>query len=409
MLQSRRTLAHKERPSNHEVCKSCPTLHLRTRDWEKKVSFFCTDVTVQRYVNICNTENRVFHKNIISSSNIVTFVGQLFLVGNSIDPRSYSGMENSIYVLAYYSFTSIEDPHAEVAKHKEFFATRDVRSRIYISHEGINGQMSASPESAEDYMAWLKSDSRFADVEFKIHHYHEHVFPRCSVKYRSQIVALDAKVDAKEGGEHVPPSQWRQMLQEKDEDTLLLDVRNDYEWALGHFEGAELPTLETFREFPDYARELKQTRDPKKTKVMMYCTGGIRCELYSALMKKEGFEKVYQLQGGIIKYGLEEGSDGWLGKLFVFDDRLSVPISEKEEAPAIGKCYHCGEPSETYYNCANMDCNELFLSCPSCADLHKGCCCAGCLDSPRLRPYEKGERPKPFRRWYQYLSSKQTQ
>ena len=311
-------------------------------------------------------------------------------------------MKNDIYILAYYLFTPIEDPDAEVIKHKDFLNSRDVKARIYISHEGINGQMSASQEAAEDYMGWLKNDSRFAQVEFKIHYYHEHVFPRCTVKKRRQIVALDAIVDPKEGGERVTAARWKEMIQERDEDTLILDVRNDYEWALGHFEGAELPQLENFREFPEYARLLKETKDIKKTKVMMYCTGGIRCELYSALLKREGFENVYQLQGGIIKYGQEEGAKGWLGKLFVFDDRLSVPISDEQEAPVIGKCLHCGAESESYYNCADMDCNELFLSCPTCAEKFKGCCCEECSCSERLRPYEKGERPKPFKRWYHY-------
>ncbi len=306
------------------------------------------------------------------------------------------------YVLAYYSFTPIADPAAEVLRHKEFFATRDVRSRIYISRQGINGQMSASLSAAEEYMGWLKSDERFARVDFKIHVYDEHVFPRCTVKVREQLVALDREPDLALTGEHVAPKRWREMLEEKDEDTILLDVRNDYEWRLGHFEDAELPALETFREFPSYAKRLKEERDPKKTKVMMYCTGGIRCELYSALLKEEGFEQVYQLDGGVIKYGLQEGSKQWVGQLFVFDDRLSVPISEKEEAPSIGKCSHCGAASETYYNCADMDCNELFLACPSCAETFQGCCCAECQTSPRLRPFEKGKKPKPFGRWYRY-------
>jgi UPF0176 protein len=153
-----------------------------------------------------------------------------------------------------------------------------------------------------------------------------------------------------------------------------------------------------FRKFPEYAKELKETKDPKTTKVMMYCTGGIRCELYSALLKKEGFENVYQLQGGVIKYGLEQGAEGWLGKLFVFDDRLSVPISDKEEAPIIAVCGHCSAKVETYYNCANMDCNEFFLSCPTCAEIFQGCCCKECQTAPRLRPFERGVRPKPFRR-----------
>lgn len=310
------------------------------------------------------------------------------------------------FVLAYYFFTPVADPVAEVARHKDFFAERDVRSRIYISSQGINGQMSASVEAAEEYMAWLKSDERFARIQFKIHTYDEHVFPRCTVKVREQLVALDREPDLALTGEHVDPKRWREMLEEKDDDTVLLDVRNDYEWQVGHFDGAELPKLETFREFPTYAKRLKEQRDPKKTKVMMYCTGGIRCELYSALLKEEGFEHVYQLNGGVIQYGLEEGSKEWLGKLYVFDDRMAVPISEKEEAPPIGRCLHCGTVSEVYYNCANMDCNELFLSCPTCAEALRGCCCTECQDTPRIRPFEKGARPKPFGRWYRYQEKK---
>jgi UPF0176 protein len=303
------------------------------------------------------------------------------------------------YVLAYYYFTHIEEPDLEVARHKEFFSSRDAHARTYISHQGINGQMSASPQAAEEYMEWLKSDPRFAGVEFKIHYYHEHVFPRCTIKKRKQLVALDVEVDPKEGGEHVPPAQWHEMLQNRDEDTILIDVRNDYEWKLGRFEGSELPELDTFREFPQYAKSLKEQRDPAKTKVMMCCTGGIRCELYSALLKKEGFEHVYQLDGGIINYGLKEGSKGWLGKLFVFDDRLAVPINEEQPAPAIATCHYCGVTAEHYYNCANMDCNELFLCCPSCADKMSGCCCSECIEAPRTRPFEKRERPKPFGKW----------
>ena len=121
------------------------------------------------------------------------------------------------------------------------------------------------------------------------------------------------------------------MLEKKDENTLLLDVRNDYESAIGHFEGAERPPIKTFREFPDYAEALAKQKNPQKTKVMMYCTGGIRCEVYSALLKEKGFEEVYQLHGGVINYGHKMGNKHWKGKLFVFDDRLSVPISEDEQ------------------------------------------------------------------------------
>lgn len=302
-------------------------------------------------------------------------------------------------MLAYYFFTPIEDPALEVFKHKEVFLNRDIQGRIYISKEGINGQMSASPEAAAEYMEWMKSDPRFQGIEFKIHTWHEHCFPRMTVKTRPQLVALDKEVDMTKKGVHLSPEEWKKMLENKDEDTILIDVRNDYEWDIGHFEGAELPNLEKFRHFPEYARELKAERDPSKTKVMMYCTGGIRCELYSALMKEEGFNEVYQLQGGIIKYGLESGSKHWKGKLFVFDDRLSVPIAEDQPAEVISKCIHCDATTDLYFNCANMDCNELYLSCSECAEKTQGCCCKACEEAPRVRPFVKQDRPKPFRRF----------
>lgn len=304
--------------------------------------------------------------------------------------------EKKYFVLAYYLFTPISDPLKVVSDHKKFFEDKDVTARIYLAEEGINGQMSASPEAAEAYMHWLKSDPRFQNVEFKIHFHHEHAFPRVSIKVRKQLVAMDRSVDLALTGEHVPAKRWEEMLAERDDDTVILDVRNAYEWEIGHFEGAELPTLEQFREFPVYAKKLKETRDLKKTKVMMYCTGGIRCELYSALLKEEGFENVFQLDGGIIKYGLENGSRKWKGKLFVFDDRMAVPLDEKEEV--ISSCRHCSALSDVYYNCANMDCNELFTCCPICAEKLSGCCSQACSEGARLRPLDRSDRPKPFRR-----------
>ncbi len=301
-----------------------------------------------------------------------------------------------MWILAFYYFTPIENPPLEVLRHKEFFSSRDIKGRIYISTEGINGQMSAPPEVAKAYIDWMHADPRFEGIEFKIHTYHEHCFPRATVKTRTQLVAIDAPVDMGQRGEHVSPKKWKEMLETRDEETVLLDVRNVYEWKIGHFEGAETPPLNQFREFPAYAKQLSQKKDPKKTKIMMYCTGGIRCEVYSALLKQEGFENIYQLQGGVIHYGLEEGSEHWKGKLFVFDDRLAVPIDEKSEV--IGECLHCREKSDLYFNCANMDCNELFLSCLACAEKTVGCCSQACQSAPRLRPFQRTDRPKPFRR-----------
>lgn len=309
------------------------------------------------------------------------------------------------FVLAYYHFTPIPDPHQAVAAHKAFFKDRQLTSRIYISEQGINGQMSGIREDAEAYMKWMHANPLFEKMPFKIHRYHENVFPRQTIKYRKQLVALDEEVDMSQIGEHVTPSKWKEMLESEDR-PVLLDVRNDYEWEVGRFEGSVCPPCETFREFRDYAKELKEQVDPKATPVMMCCTGGIRCELYSSLLLKEGFEKVYQLDGGIINYGLKQGSDHWLGKLFVFDDRLTVPISD-EQAPVIGKCYHCQTANESYYNCANMDCNRLFLCCPVCLKQYDGCCQAECQTAPRVRPYHEQDAHKPFRKWYHYFQEKE--
>ncbi len=300
-------------------------------------------------------------------------------------------------VIAYYVFTSIEDPHLEVRRQKDFLSQRDTRGRIYISEEGFNGQLSASPEAAKEYIEWMKSDLRFADVQFKVHAYHEHPFDRLQVKYRDQIVALDEKVAIEGAGEHVSPKEWRKMLENRDENTILLDVRNNYESKVGHFEGAVCPDLETFREFPAYADQLAEGCDPAKTKVMMYCTGGIRCELYSALMKKRGFDDVYQLNGGVINYGLEEGSDHWRGKLFVFDDRMVVPISN-EGTQVLTECQSCGESCDRYLNCAHMDCNKLFISCLGCAEKMHGCCSKLCTKAERVRPFDPAHAPRPYRR-----------
>jgi UPF0176 protein len=315
-------------------------------------------------------------------------------------------MENKYSILAFYCYADIENPKREIKQHKRFLESLDVRARIYIANNGINAQMSLAEGDAATYMDWLKADPRFASVQFKIDPYHEHVFPKLTIKYREQLVALDQLPDLKNGGDHVPPEKWDEMLAQRDENTLLIDVRNDYESKIGHFEGAERPPLKTFRQFPEYAEQLAKQKDPKKTKVMMYCTGGIRCETYSALLKEKGFENVVQLQGGVIHYGHKMGNKHWKGKLFVFDDRLSAPISD-DEHELISTCSFCPTKSDAYYNCANMDCNELFLSCPDCAEKLQGCCSEACTKSDRRRPFEKVDRPKPFRKWYHYSKTKQ--
>lgn len=299
--------------------------------------------------------------------------------------------------LTFYHLTPIEFPLKEVKKWKHFLNSVDAKGRIYISCDGINAQMSLEKQHLEVFRSWLFSDLRFKNIDIKVHTHQEHPFVKLTIKVKKELVALGKKVNFSDTATHLSPKEWKKMLEEEEENTIILDVRNGYEWDVGHFEKAKKLDFTTFKEFPSSIKKLKKECDPKKTRVMMYCTGGIRCEFYSPLLKEEGFEQVYQLEGGVIKYGLEEGADYWKGKLFVFDDRLVVPISD-EETEKVGSCLHCKGISETYYNCANMDCNALFLSCLNCAGAFEVCCSKKCRKSPRKRKSHPSMQPKPFRK-----------
>lgn len=313
------------------------------------------------------------------------------------------------WVLAFYKFTSIENPQQEVARQKKYLKELDSSGRIYISEQGINAQCCLLGSDAQKYIDWLKSDERYADVLVKVQYWHEHCFPRLTVKYREQLAALDKPFDINNTGTHLSPEDWKKMLdqaEERGEKPLLLDVRNQYEYELGHFEGSVAPNCKTFREYNNFFEKVREEHG-EDTPVMMCCTGGIRCEIYSSLMKDHGFKNIYQLDGGIINYGEKVGAKHWKGKLFVFDDRMSVPISEKEQAPVIAKCHFCNEPSEHYYNCADMDCNHLFIACDACLEEYEGCCGKECMSAPRKRPLEHQTFPKPFRKWYVYAKEKE--
>ena len=320
-----------------------------------------------------------------------------------MDPSCQCALEkkrDELLVIAFYYLTNIVDPVTEVAQHKAFLKNLDATARIYISTQGINAQMSASKEDGQKYMRWLEAREEFRGIEFKIQTHHEHVFPRLQIKVKKELVALGEELSFSERGHYLEPREWASML-ESDDDKVVLDIRNDYEWKLGHFEGAEPVVCKTFKDFLQMARNLKERLENKPTKVMMYCTGGIRCEVFSALLKKEGMQnEMYQLHGGVIKYGEEEKSKMWRGKLFVFDDRLGVDLGG-QKAEVIGCCHHCQEANDTYYNCANMDCNELFLCCPSCLEKFQGCCQTECQSAKRVRPFQYAH--KPFRRRSQYI------
>ncbi len=307
-------------------------------------------------------------------------------------------------ILAYYHLVHLTDPEEEVRLHKEFLSRCDAKARIYISKQGINGQMSIAAGDGKAYMEWLASRSPFQGVTFKIQEHPEHVFPRLTIKCKKELVALGKEVSIDDRGTYLTAHEWAQTLAD-DSEKIVLDTRNDYEWKLGRFVGAELFPCTTFKEFTHSVAALKSRVQGKDTKVLMYCTGGIRCELFSALLKQEGINNVFQLEGGIIRYGQLEKTKHWQGKLFVFDDRLACSLTPNTEAEVIGTCHHCNKSIEAYYNCANMDCNELFLCCPECLDRFKGCCQESCMHKERVRPYKYVG--KPFRRWHHYAKTKE--
>ena len=300
-------------------------------------------------------------------------------------------------VLAYYVIREVHDPQSEVKAHRNFLSSLDSRGRIYIGTEGINAQLSVATKDLDKYLNYIKEHPVFYDADVKIHSSDQHAFAKLKVKYRKQLVAIDRKVDFNQRGEYLNSDEWAEKLENRDENTIVIDTRNSYETKVGHFEGSMLPDLQTFRQFPEYAEDLAKKYDNEKTKVMMFCTGGIRCEYYSALMKEIGFKNVYHLKGGVIKYGIEKGRKHWKGKLFVFDDRMNVPICDGNHE-VIAQCHFCGKPNDTFYNCANMDCNDLFTSCPECVASHKGCCSTDCLENGRVRAFEPSDHPKPFRK-----------
>lgn len=303
-------------------------------------------------------------------------------------------------VLLYYNFKPVEDPLAFQQRQKELCKRLGLLGRIYVSEEGINGTVAGLLDSTEAYKKALCSEPGFQDTEFKEDESDRIPFARMIVKIRPEIVALKAEMplDPAEGGRHLSPQEWRQAL-ESDEPYVLIDVRNNYESRIGHFEGAILPDLENFYDFPQWVDD---ANIPKDTKILMYCTGGIRCEKFSVLMKKKGYDDVNQLHGGILTYAKEEGGAHYKGKCFVFDDRLAVPINPDDTEP-ITVCDLSGQPADTYVNCANMECNKLFVACPQAIDTYEGCCSQECMDSPARRPLDREQMFTPFRRWYKYF------
>ena len=245
-------------------------------------------------------------------------------------------------VCALYKFVTLDDYQAIQTPLLDVMLTHDVRGTLLLAQEGINGTVAGSREGIDALLTWLKNDPRFADIGYKESLDDEQPFLRTKLKLKKEIVTMGVEgLDRKKVvGTYVKPQDWNALI--SDPEVLLVDTRNDYEISIGTFKNAINPNTETFREFPQYVKEnLDKT---KHKKVAMFCTGGIRCEKSTAYLKEEGFEEVYHLEGGILKY-LEEVPEAetlWQGECFVFDGRVAV--NHSLEKGSYDQCNACRLP-----------------------------------------------------------------
>jgi UPF0176 protein len=294
-------------------------------------------------------------------------------------------------VLLYYCYAPIEDAVAFREEHHRLCLSLDLRGRIIVANEGLNGTVSGTVENTETYMRTVKADPRFAALEFKIEEAPEHTFSKLHVRIKPEIVhvGLPHIKPYERTGVHLSPEEFRAMKDR--DDVVVVDVRSDYEYNLGRFKNAVTLDIENFREFPERIDQLEQY---KNKKILTYCTGGIKCEKASAFLLEQGFENVYQLHGGIIKYGLEAGGEDFEGKCYVFDGRIAVDVNNVNPT-VIAHCIGCGQPDERMVNCANPHCNAHVVLCTSCAEKLDGACSETCQQHPDKRPYDgTGNYPK---------------
>lgn len=285
-------------------------------------------------------------------------------------------------VLLYYIYTPIENAEEYRDLHHKYCVENNLLGRIIVSEEGLNGTVSGTIEDSQNYMAWLHADPRFASIDFKVENTPDHTFQKLHVRLKNEIVNSDLPVDPlKQTGKHLEPAEFKALKDE--EDVVLIDMRSNYEHSVGKFKNAISFDMENLRELPDHMKEIEHLKDKK---VITYCTGGIKCEKASAYLLDQGFKNVYQLHGGIIKYGIEEGGEDFEGKCYVFDNRLAVEVN-KVNPKTISKCHICQAECDRMVNCANPECNNHVAICANCLLEMEGACKEECKNHPRKRPY----------------------
>lgn len=299
--------------------------------------------------------------------------------------------------LSFYRYVNYSDPETERASLYQRLNDLSVLGRVYIAHEGINAQVSVPEHNFDALRAMIDADKALSNVPFKIAvEDNGKSFYKLIVRVRNKIVAdglNDDAYDTSNVGRHLNAQEFNEAMNQPE--TIVIDMRNHYESEVGRFEGALCPEADTFREALDKGLEFVKGKEDKK--ILLYCTGGIRCEKASAWFRHHGFEDVNQLHGGIIEYARQVKQQGltprFIGKNFVFDDRLGERITDD----VLSTCHQCGKPCDNHVNCANDDCHLLFIQCDECASKFEGCCSIQCMEIIHLpldeqRRLRKGKR-----------------
>ena len=278
-------------------------------------------------------------------------------------------------ILLFYKYVDFPDPAAFQFEHLRFCFENDIKGRVWIAGEGINGTVSGTAGNIEKYKSEIRHYPELSDIWFKEDEHHEHAFKKIHVRIKKEIVTADfGKVDLTKTAKRLSPEDLNEFYS-GGKDFVMIDARNYYESMIGKFKNAVTPQIKTFRDWSRVVEELKEFKD--KT-VVTYCTGGIRCEKASALLVENGFKDVYQVDGGIWNYITQYPDKYWEGSVFVFDERRIVTPNTKEEIKHIGKCYFCGKPTSYYINCHNQDCDKLLLTCYDCKTENEYCCSDKC-------------------------------
>ncbi|MBJ7348374.1 MAG: rhodanese-related sulfurtransferase [Thermoleophilaceae bacterium] len=275
-------------------------------------------------------------------------------------------------VILYYKFVPVPDPETTMLWQRELCEKLKLRGRIIVSQHGINGTLGGDMEDLKAYVRAMNLHSRFKGTEYKWSMGAGDDFPKLSVKVRDELVTLapGEEFDVFDGGTALRPKAWHKLLTENP-DMPVLDARNEYESDIGKFRGAITPKIRAFKEIHETLDQLDKTQP-----IATYCTGDIRCEYLSAYMKHVGFEEVYHLDGGIVKYGQEFKDQGlWDGKCYVFDKRMNIEF--EPDTPDIATCFYCDKPTSAQVNCRGAGCLRHMVVCEECAGSNP-LLCANC-------------------------------